>query len=63
MSIHHWSEWDRKVLAEAKLLCLAYCRAAHCVDSHKCRAGAEGPFHIYKKEARQRLLAKLMDTA
>lgn len=57
------TEFEGKVLVEAKRLCLAWCRAAYCVDSGVCRSGAEGPFWLYMEEARERVLASLMDAA
>jgi len=60
------SEWEKKVIAEARMLCLAHCRAAFCVDAKRCRniwPGPGGTLSIYFKEAKERVKAREMDTA
>lgn len=57
------NEFEKKVMAEARRLCMAYCRAKFCTDAHRCTSGAEGPYWICVKEAKARVIAQMMDTA
>jgi len=59
-------EFEKMAIDEAKLLCRARCRAAHCLDKKQCRniwPGPGGTLSIYLKEARERVRIRQMDAA
>jgi hypothetical protein len=59
-------EWDKRVTREARRLCQAYCRAMYCVDTKTCRSiwpGPGGALSSYFKEAKERLMVEMADTA
>jgi hypothetical protein len=60
------TEFEKKVFTEARLLCRAHCRALRCEQEDRCIniwPGPGGTLSIYFKEAKERALAKMMDTA
>jgi len=60
------TEFEKLVIAEAKLLCRARCRSVNCVDAKQCRniwPGPGGTLSIYLKEARERVRTQQMDAA
>ena len=59
------TEWEKKVVAEARLLCKAHCRAVLCDDGkcHNIWPAPGGTLSMYFKEASERVRVKMMDTA
>ena len=59
------TDWEKKIIAEARLLCLANCWAAFCVDAQRCRSiwpGPGGTLSMYFKEAEERVKARERDS-
>lgn len=55
------TDWDKQIIAEARVICLSYCRAAHCIDDNRCRniwPGPGGTLWMYFSEAAAQLRAK-----